>query len=155
MCKISWNIYKEKSKKIRQIRMKMETSCRLVLGWSCWSCTKRQCLLVRPDKQLRTTKTWIWTASYKCSRVSLAGGGTKTVCFKHTVINAIQHKVNRCLARYSPHVTTTNRPTNRALNKPAWPGPNWPKIPVLGQIWSFLGKKSFFLLEKSKVLLPT
>ena len=33
-------------------------------------------------------------------------------------------KVNRCLARYSPRATTTNRPTNRAPNKPAWPGPN-------------------------------
>ena len=33
-------------------------------------------------------------------------------------------KVNRCLARYSPRATTSNRPTNRALNKPAWPGPN-------------------------------
>ena len=30
------------------------------------------------------------------------------------------YKVNRCLARYSPRATTTNR----ALNKPAWPGPN-------------------------------
>ena len=59
------------------------------------------------------------------------------------------NKVNRCLARYSPRATTTNRPTNRAPNKPAWPGPNWPKMPILGQIWSFLGKKSFFLLEKS------
>ena len=28
-------------------------------------------------------------------------------------------------------------------------------MPVLGQIWSFLGKKSFFLQEKSKVLLAT
>ena len=65
------------------------------------------------------------------------------------------YKVNRCLGRYSPHPTTTNRPTNRAPNKPAWPGPKWPKMPILGQIWSFLGKKSFFLLEKSKVLLPT
>ena len=63
-----------------------------------------------------------------------------------------KNKVNRCLARYSPRATTTNRPINRALNKP---GPNWPKMPVFGQIWSFLGKKSFFLLEKSKVLLPT
>ena len=27
-------------------------------------------------------------------------------------------------------------------------------MPVLGQIWLFLGKKSFFLQEKSKVLLP-
>ena len=34
------------------------------------------------------------------------------------------HKVNRCLARYSPRATTTNRSTNRAQNKPAWPGPN-------------------------------
>ena len=59
------------------------------------------------------------------------------------------HKVNRCLARYNPRATTINRPTNRAPNKPAWPGPNWPKMPILGQIWSFLGKKSFFLLEKS------
>ena len=51
-------------------------------------------------------------------------------------------KVNRCLARYSPRATTTNPPTNRALSKPAWPGPNWPKMPILGQIWSFWGKKS-------------
>ena len=71
------------------------------------------------------------------------------------VIEHCLYKVNRCLARYSPRATTTNRSTNRALNKPAWPGLNWPKLPVLGQIWSFLGKKSFFLLEKSKVLLPT
>ena len=34
------------------------------------------------------------------------------------------YKVNRCLARYSPRATTTNRPTNRAPKKPAWPGPN-------------------------------
>ena len=34
------------------------------------------------------------------------------------------HKVNRCLARYSPRATTTYQPANRALNKPAWPGPN-------------------------------
>ena len=33
----------------------------------------------------------------------------------------VYNKVNRCLARYSPRATTTNRPINRALNKP---GPN-------------------------------
>ena len=38
----------------------------------------------------------------------------KCDCYKY-------HKVNRCLARYSPRATTTNRPINRALNKP---GPN-------------------------------
>ena len=30
------------------------------------------------------------------------------------------YKVNRCLARYSPRATTTNRPTNRAPNKLAF-----------------------------------
>ena len=54
------------------------------------------------------------------------------------------YKVNRCLARYSPRATTANRPTNRAPKKPAWPGPYQPKMPILGQIWSFWGKKSFF-----------
>merc|ERR1712012_732927 len=59
-------------------------------------------------------------------------------------------KVNRCLARYSPRATTTNRPTNRAPNKPAWPkltknanfGPN---LVVFGQkILFFTGEiKSF------------
>ena len=34
------------------------------------------------------------------------------------------NKVKRCIARYSPRATTTDRPTNRAPNKPAWPGPN-------------------------------
>jgi len=34
------------------------------------------------------------------------------------------YKVNRCLARYSLRATTTKQPTNRALNKPAWPGPD-------------------------------
>ena len=39
-------------------------------------------------------------------------------------LNWQYHKVNRCPARYSPRSTTTNRPTNRAPNKPACPGPN-------------------------------
>ena len=67
---------------------------------------------------------------------------------------ALYNKVNRCLARYSPRATTTNRPTNRAPKKPAWPGPNWPKIPILGQIWSFLGKKSFFYWRNQKFCYP-
>ena len=58
------------------------------------------------------------------------------------------NKVNRCLTRYSPRATTTNRPTNRAPNKPAWHGRNWPKMPnlvVFGQkILFFTGEiKSF------------
>ena len=45
----------------------------------------------------------------------------KQVSPKNTLL---WNKVNRCLARYSPRATTTNRPTNRAPNMPAWPGPN-------------------------------
>ena len=49
-----------------------------------------------------------------------------------------KNKVNRCLARYSPCATTTNQPTNRALNEPkAWQkcqfwakfGRSWAKNP--------------------------
>ena len=47
-----------------------------------------------------------------------------TYMCKHCSESFNLNKVNRCLARYSPRATTTNRPTNRALNKPAWPGPN-------------------------------
>ena len=36
--------------------------------------------------------------------------------------NNATYKVDRCLARYSPRATTTNRPTNRAPNEPARPG---------------------------------
>ena len=63
-------------------------------------------------------------------------------------LNPHVHKVNRCLARYSHRATTTDRPTNRTLNKPAWLG----QIDQKCQFWA---KKSFSLLEKSKVLLPT
>ena len=72
----------------------------------------------------------------------------------HCEVWVDNNKVNRCLARYSPRATTTNRPTNRALNKPAWPGPNWPKMPILGQIWLFLGKQSFFYWRNQKFCYP-
>ena len=50
------------------------------------------------------------------------------------------------------HQLTHQQGTEKACM--AWPkGPNWPKMPILGQFWSFLGKKSFFLLDKSKLLL--
>ena len=75
--------------------------------------------------------------------------GSLPLLKRNKICKFLIDKVNRCLARYSPRPTTTNWPTNRAPNMPAWPGPNWPKMPFSGQIWSFLGKKSFFLLEKS------
>ena len=60
---------------------------------------------------------------------------------KFKILTKIQlHKVNRCLARYSPRASTTNWPTNRAPNMPAWPGPNWPNMPIFftGEIKSFV-----------------
>ena len=53
------------------------------------------------------------------------------------------YKVNRCLARYSPSATTTNRPSNRAPNKPAWPGPNWPKCQFWAKFGRFWAKNPF------------
>ena len=59
-------------------------------------------------------------------------------------------KVNRWLARYSPRATTTNQPTNGAPNEPARPGSKWPKMHILDQIWSFLGKKTLILTGEIK-----
>ena len=33
----------------------------------------------------------------------------------------LEHRINRCVARYSPHATTTKQPTNRPPNEPARP----------------------------------
>ena len=91
---------------------------------------------------------------FLCACDDWNGSFSASFLVKKFFIGFLANKVNRCLARYSPRATTTNRPANRAPKKPAWPSPYQPKMPILGQIWSFLGKKSFFLLEKSKVLLP-
>ena len=96
-----------------------------------------------------------WLSHIRSSSFFVSASLSMNALFQLPKKQVHYHKVNRCLAKYSPRATTTNRITNRAPNKPAWPGPNWRKMPILGQIWSFLGKKSFFLLEKSKVLLPT
>ena len=81
---------------------------------------------------------------------------TTTICqTEKDQIWETMDKVNRCLARYSPRAATTNWPTNRALNKPAWPGPNWTKNQFWAKFGHFWAKNPFFLLEKSKVLLPT
>ena len=50
------------------------------------------------------------------------------------------YKVNRCLARYSPRVTTTNQPTNSAPNEPARPICAQESI-FWGKNWPFLGQK--------------
>ena len=57
-----------------------------------------------------------YCTTFHCPRVRVS------VCHRPDISHI--YKVNRCLARYSPRATTTNRPTNRALNKPACPGPN-------------------------------
>ena len=77
-------------------------------------------------------------------------GGIRNAIQSNTFFSDIQedsHKVNRCLARYSPRATTTSQPTTRTLNKPAMNknanfGPN---LVVFGQrILFFTGEiKSF------------
>ena len=62
----------------------------------------------------------------------------------------MNNKVNRCLARYSPRATTNNRPTNRALKKPAWPGPNRPKMPKFGPNLVVFGQKILFFTGEIK-----
>ena len=61
-----------------------------------------------------------------------------------------KHKVNRCLARYSPRATTTSQPINRAPNEPAMV-----RNANFGLNLVVFEQKILFLLEKSKVLLPT
>ena len=63
-------------------------------------------------------------------------------------------KVNRCLARYSPR--HNDQPTHRQGTN--WAGKAWPKMnrnANFGPNWVVFGQKILFLLEKSKVLLPT
>ena len=61
-----------------------------------------------------------------------------------TIFTFFFFKVNRCLARYSPHATTTSQPTNRAPNEPALIknakfGHFWAKKPFFsGEIKSFV-----------------
>ena len=82
-----------------------------------------------------------------CNRESTTGRTIVVMGFR-------LHKVNRCLARYSPRATTTNQPTNRATNELARPGPKWPKMPISGQIWSFLGKNPNSNWRKQKFWYP-
>ena len=61
-----------------------------------------------------------WLSARISARKKEAGAGKRPIYND----NNDNYKVNRCLARYSPRATTTNRPTNRAPKKPAWPGRN-------------------------------
>ena len=60
-----------------------------------------------------------------------------------------------CLASYSPRTTTTNQPINRAPMSRQGLTKNEQECQFLAKFGHFWAKKSLFLLEKSKVLLPT
>ena len=55
------------------------------------------------------------------------------------------YKVNRCLARYSLHATTTSQPINRAPNEPAMD-----KNAKFGPNWVILGQKLLFFTGEIK-----
>ena len=66
------------------------------------------------------------------------------------VIKIKKNKVNRCLARYSPCATTTSQPIMGTPNEPAMV-----RNANFGLNLVVFEQKILFLLEKSKVLLPT
>ena len=81
----------------------------------------------------------------------MINGNEDVVCETKFILLIICYdKVNRCLARYSPRATTTSQPINRAPN-----GPAMVRNANFGPNWVVFGQKILFLLEKSKVLLPT
>ena len=73
-----------------------------------------------------------------------------TTCKNYKQLQLL-NKVKRCLARYSPRDTTTNRLTKRASNKPAWPGPKWPKNANFGPNLVVFGQKNLFFNGEIKI----
>ena len=136
---------------------KLRTECtRFLTFWSSTWAQPRSSSLMADTPQIQSIfgKMIFFISLYvqvAYSDLALGRGEFQTPWSRFFVPQKEKHKVNRCLARYSPCATTTNRPTNRALNKPAWPGPNWPKMPILGQIWA---KNPFFYLRNHKNCYP-
>ena len=68
-----------------------------------------------------------------------------TKMFQHSIISWQSCSLNNIKSRYVScevqPARLNHKPTNRTSNEPARPGPKWPKIPILDQIWSFWGKK--------------
>ena len=65
------------------------------------------------------------------------------------VLERHNHKVNRCLARYSPRATTTSQHTNRAPNEPAMD-----KNANFGPNWVVFGQKILFYWRNQKFCYP-
>ena len=81
----------------------------------------------------------------------MINGNEDVVCeTKFILLIICYEKVNRCLARYSPRSTTTSQHINRAPN-----GPAMVRNAYFGPNFVIFEQKILFLLEKSKVLLPT
>ena len=77
------------------------------------------------------------------------------IAHQHLPLEMIdKHKVNRCLARCSPHATTTNRLTNRALNKPAWPCQIDQKCQFWAKFGRFWAKNPFLYWRNQKFCYP-
>ena len=95
------------------------------------------------------TKLWYNSCFMHCGQC-ICKGQTFSRTMLITCFYLLNDKVNRCLARYSPRATTTNRPTNRAPNKPAWPGPNWPKNANFGPNLVVFGQKILFFTWEIK-----
>ena len=83
--------------------------------------------------------SWVWK-SLQCVSIS----HFETLLSLQMYLYRFYHKVNRCLARYSPRATTTSQSINRAPNEPAMVrnakfGGFWAKNPFFtGEIKSFV-----------------
>ena len=97
-------------------------------------------LFLNPDRQ--TEKEAVLERAHK------EEAGSNHTKVKST--NLYIYKGNRCLARYSPRAKTTSQPINRAPNEPAMV-----RNANFGLNLVVFEQKILFLLEKSKVLLPT
>ena len=96
-------------------------------------------LIGRPSRQT----TWVSPSSISLSWQVTDGMALQVRCSaaSPSILQVEQlDKVNRCLARYSPRATTTNWPTNRAPNEPAWPGSNWQKCSFWTKFGCFWAK---------------
>ena len=82
-----------------------------------------------------------------CNRESTTGRTIVVMGFR-------LHKVNRCLARYSPRATTTNQPTNRATNEPARPGQNDQQCQFWAKFGRYQAKNPDFYWRKQKFWYP-
>ena len=102
--------------------------------------------------KLRENGSKLFRLSKKCNLGAWTNRAERIIWIKqgtHMIQFNQLDEVHRCLARYSPRATTNSQPINRAPMSQ-----QWSEMQISGQIWSFLGKKSYFYWRKQKFWYP-